>query len=125
MKSKKGFTIIESIITLGILGIIIAPIMSLFVLAAGINYDSNNYYNSILTAQRYMEEIKAMEKLNIENFIYNPENGYYEKNIIQTDKDYGAVIRIIPRRNLLYSIEIKILDDGETIDYVKGSRIIR
>jgi prepilin-type N-terminal cleavage/methylation domain-containing protein len=124
MKNIKGFTFVESIISLGILGIIVAPIMSLFVLAARINCDSNNYYNTMLTAQMHMEEIMAMENIDIDNYTYNHENGWFERNINQSVNDYGAVVRIIPRRNLLYSIEITILDDGEIIDYVKGSKII-
>lgn len=125
MKNINGLTIIESIVALGVLGIVVVPIMSMFVLSASINHNSRNTFNSLLTAQRYMEEAKAMEVIDPEKYVYNPTNGCYERNVLQTVGQYGAVIKISAERNLLYKIEVEVLENGVIIDSFNGSKIIK
>lgn len=119
-----GFTLTEVILTLTILGIVIIPIMTLFVLSAKINHESSNEYKTFLEAQKYMEEIKSLETIDCTKYIYNTTNGIYEGTVIQTDNKYGAIIKIIPRRSLLYFIEVYIIDDGVVVNSLIGSKII-
>ncbi|SHH46238.1 type IV pilus modification PilV family protein [Tepidibacter thalassicus] len=58
IKSNKGLTLVEIIVSLAILGIIIAPLSSLFVSTIKINKDSENRMKADLLAQKYMEEEK-------------------------------------------------------------------
>ena len=64
--NQKGLTLVEIIVTLAVLGIVIAPLMSMFVTSQKVNQ----------LAQKYMEEIKAMDTISIGNF----NNGVYEEN---------------------------------------------
>jgi len=59
--NKKGLTLIEIIVTLAVLGIVIAPLMSMFVTSQKINVESRKEYEALQFAQKYMEEIKAMD----------------------------------------------------------------
>lgn len=126
MKNKfmRGFTLIEAIITLAVLGAAIGPLMSMFVLSARINRESSTEFKSLLTAQRYVEEIKAEEEIDTANYIYNPGTGSYERNVAQTEDEYGAVIRITPERPFLYTVEVFVIDEGETINSIRGSKIV-
>lgn len=54
-------TLIEIIVTLAVLGIVIAPLMSMFVTSQKINVESRKEYEALQFAQKYMEEIKAMD----------------------------------------------------------------
>ncbi len=62
--SKKGFTIIEIIVTLAILGIIIMPIMSTILTGYKINRIGEIEYRSTMLAQKYMERVKSWKTLN-------------------------------------------------------------
>ena len=72
MKNNKlinGFTLIEVIVTLAVLGIAVGPLMSMFILSAQINQKSSTELKSLLAAQKYIEEIKAEEILDTEEYI--------------------------------------------------------
>lgn len=120
----EGFTLIEIILTITILGIVIIPIMTLFVLSAKINRESSNEYKTLLEAQKYMEEIKSFESIDCSKYFYNATNGIYEGTVIQTNDKYGAIIKIIPQRSFLYFIEVYIIDDGIVVNSLIGSKII-
>ncbi len=120
----KGLTLIEVIISLAVLGVVIAPLMSMLVVSAKINRESSIYYKSLLTAQRYIEEIKAMERINIDDYNYNSSTGAYERVVPQTDKEFGAEIRIRFEQGFLYAIEVFVINDGKTIYSLGGSKIV-
>jgi len=127
-RSKEGITLVEVIITIAITGVVIVPLMTLFVMCAKINRESDMEYKSMLTAQKYMEEIKAMKSMedsDHENYIYDPGTGSYERTVIQTEDEYGAEITIMPVRNFLYSIEVLVTDRGEIINHLTGSKIMQ
>ena len=113
MKNNKlinGFTLIEVIVTLAVLGIAVGPLMSMFILSAQINQKSSTELKSLLAAQKYIEEIKAEEILDTEEYIYNNFNDSYEKKVEQTEGEYGAVIRITQENLFLYNIEVFIIE---------------
>lgn len=120
MKSNNGFTLIEVILTITIISLAMLPLMSMVVVSAKINYESDKEYKSFLQAQSYMEEIKNMKSFNSYNF----DNGIYEKTVPQTDDLYGVIIKIIPESAFYYLIEISIIDNGEVINNLRGSMIV-
>lgn len=120
----RGITLVEIIITIGILGVVITPLTTLFVMSAKLNQESNNEFKSILTAQKYMEEILAIEQIDIVNYIYDSNTGSYERNIAQTEDEFEIKIRIIPERSFLYTIEVLIKNNGEIINSLTGSKVI-
>lgn len=122
LKNNKGFTLIEVILTLSILGLAIMPLMSMSVISAKINSESNKEYKSFLEAQSYMEEIKILNDIDTIKYVYN--KGIYERKVIQNDHVFGAEIKIIPESTFYYSIDISIIDNGEVINTLRGSMIV-
>ncbi|SHJ82782.1 type IV pilus modification PilV family protein [Tepidibacter formicigenes] len=64
IKSNKGLTLVELIVSLAILGIIVAPLSSYFVNSIKINMNSENRMKANLLAQKYMEEEKHNDVTN-------------------------------------------------------------
>ncbi|KYH35324.1 hypothetical protein CLTEP_07280 [Clostridium tepidiprofundi DSM 19306] len=77
MSKQKGFTLVELIITIAILGIIIVPISSMVLTSAKITKDSEDKLNATNIAQEYMEKIKSDDSLVLNNSKLNYEEGKY------------------------------------------------
>jgi len=77
MYKQKGFTLVELIITIAILGIIIVPISSMVLTSAKITKDSEDKLNATNIAQEYMEKIKSDDLLVLNNSQLNYEEGKY------------------------------------------------
>ena len=94
--NKNGFTIVEIIVTLAVLGIVIAPLITMFITSQKINNEGSKEYKSIQLAQKYMEEIKAMDTFSYSSLGYSrTELGsdyIYKKEIPESPNDYGATI---------------------------------
>lgn len=119
-RNNRGLTLVEVIMTLTILGVVICPLMNLLVLSVKINNKGENEYGSIQSAQYYMEEIKAMDEIDLDYYAYNAEKMYYEK-IINTSDNYKAEIRIRRGNYGLHYIEIDILSEGKVVTTLIGS----
>ncbi len=125
MKSDtEGFTLIEVIIALSILAVAIIPLMSMMTLSARINNESSREFKSLMEAQRLVEEFKSADISEVTemDYLYNADTGCYEKHVEQTESEFGSVVRIT-QGALLYRIEAFVLDEGEIINYIEGSRI--
>lgn len=120
--NSDGVTVVEIIMTIAIIGVLIVPLMSMFITSAEINNESSKEFKSAQLAQMYMEEIKAMDELNTELYIFNSETGCYERYVSETDNNYGAEITITPN-GIIYYISIDIISDGEIISSLAGSKI--
>ena len=118
--NNRGLTLIEVIMTLAILGVVICPLMNMLVLSEKINKEGRKEYKSIQTAQYYMEEIRAMDGIDMGAYVYNPEKMCYERTITTPDKN-RAEIRIRMGSYGLHYIEVDILSEGEVINSLVGS----
>lgn len=125
LRYVQGITLVETIITLAVLGAVIVPLINLFVMCAKINNESRMEYKSILEAQRYIEEINALPFIDTTKYIYDSSIGAYIRTVIQNDNEYGAEIKINFKSNFLYSIEVKIFDDGEEINNLMATKIVQ
>lgn len=121
--NDNGFTMVEVILSITVLGIVIVPLMNMFVLSAKISRESSYEYKSFLEAQKYMEEIKAMELIDCTKYSYNPSSGMYEGTVPQTEDTFGATIKIIPQRGFLYLVEVNVIDEGKVVNSLLGSKI--
>ena len=120
----KGLTLTETIVSLGVVGIVTVPLLSMLILCQKVLSISENEYESIQTAQYYMEEIKAMNVIDSELYSYNAEEKSYERIVLQNEGKYGAEIRIMQDEDtVLYNIEIDIIDEGKIINSLAGSVI--
>jgi type II secretory pathway pseudopilin PulG len=109
-------TLIEIIITLSIMGIVIAPLMSMFVTSQKINNEGEKKYNAIRLAQKYIEEIKSMDVFDTGASGYTLKVGStdtYEKTVSED----GYTVDITVKKNdsvTMTSIsETSIPEDGE------------
>lgn len=123
--NENGIILVEVIITIAILGAVITPLMTLFVMSEKLNQESNREFMSILTAQKYIEEIKAVEQIDTEIYMLDTNTSSYTRIVPQSDNKLGVEIRIVPIRSFLYSIEVSVIDNGETINSLIGSKIIQ
>lgn len=102
--NKKGFTIIEVMVTLAVLGIVIVPLMTMFITSQKINNEGSKEYQSIQLAQKYMEEIKGMEAVNDLNILYNVPSDYsYTEN---ADGSYD--IESLPAKEFPFIVDIGV-----------------
>jgi hypothetical protein len=76
----------------------------------------------MLQAQRYMEEIKSSDDLDINLYIYNSGTDSYERVVAQNDEELGANI-ILTSNGMIYEISIEITDEGKTVNILGGSKI--
>jgi len=60
--NKNGLTLIEIIITLAVMGVVIVPLMSMFITSQKINNESSKEYDRLQVAQKFFEEIKSNNK---------------------------------------------------------------
>ena len=122
--NTKGLTLMEIIVSLGILGIVIIPLMNIFVFCQKVLCISNDEYKSIQIAQYYMEEIKAMDGIDGSIYLFDTDNSSYKRVIVQNEENYGAEIRIMPDENcVLHRVEIDVIDNGEIVSSMNGSVI--
>lgn len=122
--NSEGLTVVELIMTIAILGILIAPLTSMFITSAKINKESSKQFKSAQLAQIYMEEIKAMDELDTSIYIYNNEAESYKRLVNEVDNNYGAVITINPD-GIIYYIIVDIISEGEVITSLEGSKIFK
>lgn len=124
--NRSGITMVEIIMTLAVLGVVICPLLTMFITSQKISNYCDNEYKSMLLAQKYMEEIESIKELDTENYKFNCDAGFYEREVFQTDSSYVAKIRIMPIRSMLYKIEVDINDINEsdkTINKLECSKI--
>lgn len=121
--NSHGFTLVEIIVSIAVIGILVAPLSGMFVMSSRVNRESSEEFKSFLEAQKYMEEIKAAESINDLGYPYNSSTRAYDGTIVQTEDSLGAHIRIIPKSDILYYIEIDIIDKGKVVNSLHGSRI--
>lgn len=106
--NRNGLTLIEVIITLAILGVVVTPLMSMFITSQKINRESEMKYNAIQLAQEQIEDIKADNTLDVSSGSgYTGVDGDYEKSL--NDDGYRLDI------NINKSEEVE-LEDVETVE---------
>jgi prepilin-type N-terminal cleavage/methylation domain-containing protein len=120
---RKGFTLVEIIMTFAVLGVVICPLMTMFVMSCKICNCSDVEYKSMLLAQKYMEEVESMNVIDTDNYPYNYETGFYERDIFNDDGIYETKIRIIPFKNMLYNVEIDVNDSNGLVNSLQSSKI--
>lgn len=111
IKHKKGFTLIEVILSIAILSIIIGPVLSLTLSTVKINKQSDDKLKAMNIAQKHLEEIKSFDyKLQPDAIFPIEETVAYnsfsvERTIIPVEeyKFDGSNNDI----NIIYDIEIK------------------
>lgn len=120
--NKSGICIVEIIMTVAILGIVIAPLMSLFVASQKINKYSELEYKTILFAQNYMEEMQESKIIDVNKYLYNCETNCFER-LINEENDLTTKIIISPLNDIIYNIEISVYQNGKVINTLMGNKI--
>lgn len=96
--NNKGFTLIEIIITIAILSIVIVPLSSMFIQAAKMNSMAAEEYDATLIAQKYFEEIKAIDNdidASLLNYSYNANEDTFSKNIVDGEFSISILLTAV------------------------------
>lgn len=120
--NKLGICIVEIIMTIAILGIVITPLMSLFILSQKINYNAKLEYEAMLYAQNCMEEIQQLNSIDSDIYEYNSEANCYDRVIYEEN---NVIIKIIigPCKDIVYDIEIAVSQNGKELNKLTGSKV--
>lgn len=84
IKSKKGITLIELILSITILAIIAIPISTLFITISRVNINTKDLLNANQLAQEYIERIKASNDFSL----YYGVSGQTDYNITRDGRKY-------------------------------------
>jgi len=129
--NKKGFTLIELIITIAILMIILVPLTNMFVFSAKVSAQGREELDGISAAKKYIEEIKASDVLfNLDNEDDIEYKGYdlyvdilgvekYASNDIENDFEFEEDIDIL----VLDQYNIKFSKDEINYQYIGSPEI--
>ena len=123
MLNNMGLTLVEIIMTIAVAGILIVPLMSMFVFSAKINAESSREFKAVQQAQFYMEEIKSMDEFGIDKYAYNSDSGKYERFVDEMGSEFGVEVIISYDGGIIYYISISVIDEGEVISSLEGSVI--
>lgn len=95
MNNNKGFTLIELIVTIGILSISLVPLSSMFIQSAKVNSMTSENYDATLVAQHYFEEIESIEDesdAGVKGYTYDSSIKLFTKDI--SDGKFNVSIRL-------------------------------
>ncbi|WP_099190675.1 PilW family protein [Tepidibacter mesophilus] len=143
IKSNKGLTLVELIVSLAILGIIIVPLSTFFVNTIKINKDSEDRLKANQLAEKYIEKTKFSDSIVHENnklTINTSDNGFtidttaqHNDSVVTYKKDEGdfVVYKKVEtlkhkikeedkseERSITYHGEMKIEKDNDTQDKI-------
>ena len=95
IKNNKGLTLVEILITIAVLGIVIIPLMSMFITSQKMNNESEMKYRAIQFAQEELETIKAMKQLDTDDDGYPPRgDGSYGYETSPDSEGYTIDVKI-------------------------------
>lgn len=113
---------VEVIMTIAILGIVISPLISIFILSQKINNTSELEYKTMLFAQNYMEEVQELNEIDSDIYEYINDTNSFERLIYEDDVVTKIVLK--PCNDIIYDIEIEVSQNGKVLNTLSGSKII-
>ena len=119
LKSKKGMTLIEVIISVALLAILIIPLSGLVMSSLKNNIDSEDMQKASYIGQKVLEELKAYDEITLQD---NSTEKYFElldgDKIVQKDKEFlGSFDRNVygspsnGKDKDIYRVEVKVEKD--------------
>ena len=120
LKSKKGMTLIEVIISVALLAILIIPLSGLVMSSLKNNIDSEDMQKASYIGQKVLEELKAYDEITLQD---NSTEKYFElldgDKIVQKDKEFlGSFDRNVygspsnGKDKDIYRVEVKVEKDA-------------
>jgi general secretion pathway protein I len=109
--SCSGFTLLEVLVALSLLGIAIISVIQLFSLDLRSISSSEDYVAGVLEAQSKMREVLSEEEMSERSWRGVTENGYqFEVSISKS----------LPER--VEELQVRVFDVGVTVSWMKGAR---
>lgn len=112
--NTNGFTLIEVLVTLAILGIVIIPLSGLFVQAIKVNGDAKERLIATQIAQQYLERNKSKSGellLSTKITTETQDSVYPEYHVQVVTEPYKTAARISPAYDYRYGTESDVLPD--------------
>lgn len=85
-KKKSGFTLIEVLISIAILGILISPVLEMVFTTVKVNKDAEDKQKALNIAQQVIEEAKACNPLSVEDVSYDKDGFNVTKKVSQLEE---------------------------------------
>ncbi|SHI92400.1 type IV pilus modification PilV family protein [Lutispora thermophila] len=114
-KLNSGFTIIETVLSLVIFLILFLAISTLITATAINTHAARDVYQTIMLAQKRIEELKSTSTIEEGIYYHNYDNYILEEEIKKIEKYKGRV----------YKIVIKIYKNDEVIESLETIKVIR
>lgn len=110
---KKGFTLIEVMIVMMILGLCIATISPIVFQVIKLNTKLVNRYKVIKVAQNCMEEIKSLELIIGDNRNYSLEELIVEEvDIVKDEHNINVKIFKLNEVSSIYKVDLKVTSEN-------------
>lgn len=114
---EKGFSLVEVIISIAMVGILIVPILSLMGVNAKLNSESRKQLIATNLAESEIEELKFSKTINLGKSIFYKEGFRIETS---TESIYNVELKGIKQdivnSNKLYKIIVEVKKDDKTIE---------
>ena len=128
-KNKKGFTLVEVIISIAALGLICAVLLRLFVLSKDTNRAAGEAQEAELFTSTTVESIVCADSMQAGFLALGLE---FDKNIAEyeyTDGDYTAQIEVLAEQaaypGTLYDINVSVTQDGRQLSGINTKKYFR
>jgi general secretion pathway protein I len=109
--SGSGFTLLEVLVALSLLGIAVISVIQLFSLDLRSISSSEDYVAGVLEAQSKMREVLSEEEMSERSWRGVTENGYqFEVSISKS----------LPER--VEELQVRVFEIGVTVSWMKGAR---
>ncbi len=92
IKNTVGFTMVEVVVAIGILGLLITPVLALFVGSARNAARSGDYTVSVMLAREKIEEIKGLSASEVEKMVGESP---LKESLIIDNAEYRTVITLL------------------------------
>ena len=118
MNNKKGYTLIELIITLAVIGIMIVPIFNSFIEANRVNLRSRRQISAAYLAQNTLEELKGMPRYDFTKMDTNAGDGIgvydtaWSETRTEPVENGGTSFTVITQMKNITRENIDLDDDG-------------
>lgn len=112
--NTKGFTLIETIYAIAILGILSIALTNMIMLTINTHKNSKEQFNATLLAQYHFEKIKASDVAEAENIKIESGNLHIEIDIAEVEK----------YKDRLFKVTVEVMNGDKSLEKIEGYKLM-